>query len=205
MPQRPKEEVRGAILAAAAAAFAEVGFERATLGDIVARAGTSIGNLYKYFSSKEEVFDAFLPRELVAELRDLFRARVEALGAADPLSVGETHPYHRASEELFRFTIEHRPQVVFLLARAAGSRYQSFAGDLVRVLVELALAHAGRHHPSFVATAARKRALLRIYRGFVASLASILEEERSERSLREAVGLLTTYHLSGLTAFLRTK
>ena len=56
MVQRPKPEIREAILKAAAEVFAEGGFEHAALGDIVERAGTSIGNLYKYFASKDELF-----------------------------------------------------------------------------------------------------------------------------------------------------
>ena len=75
MPQRPKPEVREAILTSAAETFASVGFERATLGDIVERAGTSIGNLYKYFANKDELFAAF----------DVTGRLIEDHRVADPL------------------------------------------------------------------------------------------------------------------------
>ncbi|CAN5553252.1 hypothetical protein BH09MYX1_BH09MYX1_24160 [soil metagenome] len=45
MAQRQKEEVRAALVAAAAEELCAVGFERATLSAIAERAGTSIGNL----------------------------------------------------------------------------------------------------------------------------------------------------------------
>lgn len=202
MPQRKKDEVRQAILGAAAGTFATVGFERATLGDIAACAGTSIGNLYKYFPNKEALFEAFLPPDFVVALQGKFRARVAALApAADAFALDENHPYRRASEELLRFTLEHRERIVFLLLRAEGTRHAPFRGELVRLLVGLALGHARQAHHTFSVTAGRKRALARIYRGFVASLASILEQERAERAVREAVALQTIYHLSGLKAF----
>lgn len=202
MPQRRKEAVREAILTAAGETFAEVGFERATLGDIVARAGTSIGNLYKYFANKEELFGAFLPRQFVKELEALFVARVEALGAStNPLAVEKEDAYGRASEELLGFTLRHRPRVVFLLLRSDGTRYAKFPEELVRLLVGLALSHAERRYPTFVVTPRSRRALTRIYRGFVAALGSIVDEERSDRALREAVAHSTAYHLSGLDAF----
>lgn len=202
MPQRPKTEVREAILAAAAEAFAEVGLERATLGDIVARAGTSIGNLYKYFANKDELFAAFLSDDFSVALSQRIRAQVEALRLEpDAFALVETHPYRRATEELLRFTIEHRARIVFLLLRAEGTKHEAFVDGLVRLLVELAIQHAKHSFPCFTVTAARRRALTRIYGAFVSTLASILVEERSERALREAIALHASYHLSGLRAF----
>ncbi len=202
MPQRPKAEVREAILLAAAEAFAGDGFERATLGSIALRARSSIGNLYKYFSNKEELFAAFMPRSFPADLTERLRNQVQALrGETDALSLEASHRYRHASAELLRFTIDNRARVVFLLLRARGTKHERFADETVRLLVELALRHAEKTYPSFVLTPAKKRALARIYQAFVSTLARILDTERSERSLREALAMQTTYHLSGLKAF----
>lgn len=202
MAQRPKPEVREAIQKAAAEAFADGGFERAALGDIVERAGTSIGNLYKYFANKDELFAAFIPRGFTTELTNRIRARVEALRAEpDVFSLGADHPYQRAAEDLLAFTIAHRQQVVFLLLRAQGTKHERFAGEVVRLLVELALEHARTTYPTFAVTPASKRALARIYKAFIATLGTILAEERAEHAVREAVALQATYHLTGLKAF----
>jgi AcrR family transcriptional regulator len=201
MPQRPKSEVREALLRAAGEAFAEVGYERAALGDIVERAGTSIGNLYKYFKNKDELFAAFIPHGFTADLTRRIRAQVEALrGETDVFALDAAHPYRRASENLRRFTIAERDRVVFLLLRAAGTKHEHVAGDLVRLLVDLALKHARATYPRFAITPSTRRALVRIYRAFVVTLGNILVEERSERALREAIDLQTTYHLAGLRA-----
>ena len=201
MAQRPKPEVREAIQKAAAEAFAEAGVERAALGDIVERAGTSIGNLYKYFANKDELFQDFIPREFTTELIDRVRAQVEALRSEpNVFALDDAHPYRRASEDLLAFTITHRERVVFLLLRAQGTKYERFVNEVVRLLVELAIEHARGAYPTFAVTPATKRTLTRIYRAFVVTLGTILAEERADRAVRDAVALQTTYHLSGLKA-----
>lgn len=49
---------RAAILEAAREIFGELGFETATVRDIIRRTGLSVGAFYNYFRSKEEVFEA---------------------------------------------------------------------------------------------------------------------------------------------------
>jgi AcrR family transcriptional regulator len=49
---------RVAILDAAREVFGELGFEAATVRDIIRRTGLSVGAFYNYYRSKEEVFDA---------------------------------------------------------------------------------------------------------------------------------------------------
>jgi AcrR family transcriptional regulator len=59
-----------AILEAAAAEFAAVGYEAATTNAIARRAGTSIGSLYQFFPNKEALLDALAARYEV-QLRTL--------------------------------------------------------------------------------------------------------------------------------------
>jgi AcrR family transcriptional regulator len=51
---RGEKRVAG-LLEAAAAIFAEVGFEAATMRDIAERAGASIGSLYQFYRNKDVV------------------------------------------------------------------------------------------------------------------------------------------------------
>jgi AcrR family transcriptional regulator len=201
MAQRPKPRVKEAIVKAASDVFAEAGFEGAVLSDIVERAGTSIGNFYKYFASKEALFADFLPEGFPAEVEQRVQAQVRALGAAtNVFALPAEHPYWRAVSELLSVTITHRQRVVFLLLRARGTKHERFAEELAKLLVALALEHARGAYPGFAGTAAQERALTRIYRGFIAGLGAILVEERSEKAVRAAIATLSVYHLSGLKA-----
>jgi AcrR family transcriptional regulator len=59
--QRGRQRV-SAILAAAAALFAEKGYDATTMTEIAANARTAIGSLYRFFPTKEILADALLSR-----------------------------------------------------------------------------------------------------------------------------------------------
>lgn len=90
-PRRRRGEIRvAALLDAATAAFAEKGYEAATMTEIAARAGAAIGSLYQFFPSKEAVAAALLHRydnSLEAGLTAIVRdaGSLTARGLADTL------------------------------------------------------------------------------------------------------------------------
>ncbi len=62
-PKRERGKLRvAALLDAAAALFAERGYEATTTAAIAARAGASIGSLYQFFPSKEAMAEALFAR-----------------------------------------------------------------------------------------------------------------------------------------------
>jgi AcrR family transcriptional regulator len=74
-PRRKPSQTRGerrveAIVDAAAALLAEVGYEALTLTDVAERSGSAIGSLYQYFSNKDQLVDAVADR-IVARYRAL--------------------------------------------------------------------------------------------------------------------------------------
>lgn len=68
---------RRAILDAAREVFAELGYESATVRDIVRRTGLASGTFYNYFRSLDEVFEA-LADDGAARFRPILRACWEA-------------------------------------------------------------------------------------------------------------------------------
>jgi AcrR family transcriptional regulator len=62
-PKQKRGQMRvQAIINAASEVFAEVGYENATMIEIAARADTSVGSLYQFFSNKESVLKALVER-----------------------------------------------------------------------------------------------------------------------------------------------
>ena len=83
-PQRRRGQLRvAALLEAAAAIFAEKGFDAATMTEIAARAKAPIGSLYQFFPSKEALADALLERfgDRVAAAFRAIEARNAAMSA----------------------------------------------------------------------------------------------------------------------------
>src|SRR5919197_4711710 len=67
---------RDQILAAAMACFARQGYHATSMDDVVRQSGLSVGAIYSYFPSKEELFLAlcdYRTEQTLAYLNDLFR------------------------------------------------------------------------------------------------------------------------------------
>lgn len=61
--QYKKDELKAAIVDEAEKEFFDKGYQNASLRQIAKRAGTTIGNLYNYFESKEALFDELVQSE----------------------------------------------------------------------------------------------------------------------------------------------
>lgn len=98
--ERAKAANRAAILDAARHVFAELGYETATVRDIIRGTDLAAGTFYNYFKSKEEVFEA-LADDGARRFKPLLRAvRERAKTFEDYISL--------AVEEYFRFLVEER-------------------------------------------------------------------------------------------------
>jgi AcrR family transcriptional regulator len=138
-PQRrrlPPDERRANIFDAALAVFSELGYDRATLSDVVDRIGVTKGCLYHHFQSKEQLF--------LTLLRDRVAAAV------------------RADEELLTSATGSREQVLRALVERHWEHLQEPGQVELATLAMTELpkiADAGRN--VFDEVVARKRAMLR--------------------------------------------
>ncbi len=125
--QIPKEEVRRAILSAAEEEILQSGYRSCSVRSIAARAGISPGNIYAYFSGKEEILDCILRPALDALYRML----------SDPYPEGG-----RASGELVReitgrlaeVFLRYRRPCLILATRMDGTPYHTIKEDLRRAI-----------------------------------------------------------------------
>ncbi len=84
VPKRERGKLRvAALMDSGAAVIAERGYGAATMTEIAARAGASIGSLYQFFPSKEVLADALLKRygERMAAALDAVVARADGATA----------------------------------------------------------------------------------------------------------------------------
>ena len=193
-------------MAAAAQTFAELGYAATTMAAVAERAGSSVGNLYKYFAGKQELFEAAVPAELVRELLRRTRARIRALGAKrDVRELGPHDEYHALAGELLDYCLAHRAAVVVVLSRAEGTAFASFAPDFVEKLVEWALDYARAPYPELRVTAELRFALRHAYTSFVRGVAEALRTFAGDGSARHAIALLTAQHQGGLKRLFETQ
>jgi AcrR family transcriptional regulator len=104
---------RQAILDAARAVFAELGYETASVRDIIRRTSLSVGAFYNYFRSKEEVYQA-LADDGARRFKMILRAEYEKAEDFDDFLRTALHAF---------FTFQVAEQQAWLTLPPAGLRH----------------------------------------------------------------------------------
>jgi AcrR family transcriptional regulator len=201
MPQVQKPEVRERIIAAALGAFARAGYAATTMNDIARAAGMAVANLYRYYGSKEELFEAAVPQSLVDRFDGLLEKSVQA--HAD--LAGLTHAADSSGgRELLELWIDQRLAVVILLVRAQGSPHERFPARFTERLVALTIAEIQRAHPALGVPKEARLVLREIFENTRRMLGAILQAYEDEPPIRRAVAAFRSYQVAGLAAFTRS-
>lgn len=197
MAQTLKPAVRQQVLDAAEQVFAESGYSDATMSVIATRAGVSTGNLYHYFTNKDDLFYSVITDHFVSSFVHVLRRRVKSLVDADDLGNLNANA-QRDAQDLLRFWIDHRLKVVILLDRAAGSRHGIFADRFVDELMKPSLAKF-RQDASHQRVSPIARFILRgVFENTVRMIVAILTRHENEADIRTAFAGFWSYQLAGL-------
>ena len=108
-----KLENRRAILTAAREVFAEVGYEAASVRDIIGRTGLASGTFYNYYRSKEEIAHA-MASDAAERLRPILRAHREGANDFAGYLIGIIRVY-------FQFIVDE--QLALRTTRQLAERY----------------------------------------------------------------------------------
>jgi AcrR family transcriptional regulator len=156
LPKRERGKQRvAALLRAAAAVFAEKGYDAATMTEIAARAGAPIGSLYQFFPVKEALADTLVQNYAAMLAADLTALEARA-GEIDAKTLVEglfgllrAHPDERAAtlplaearmdERTRRITFRHmlRKRIAAILRTREPALSADAARDMAIVVVQL--------------------------------------------------------------------
>ncbi len=114
--QTLKDEVKQKILDAATEEFLVDGYTNSSLRTIAAQAGITIGNIYSYFSSKEDLFD-----HVVSPAWEALNSLMNM-----PMHNGSNHTaLLDISTSISRVFVDNKQQFFILLNGSAGTKYQN--------------------------------------------------------------------------------
>jgi AcrR family transcriptional regulator len=113
-----KEDVKNKIVNAAAEEFLLNGFENSSLRVIAAQAGITIGNIYSYFSSKDDLFN-YVVSPAAEALDDLL--------SLDFVQYDGTHAINltQITKKICEVFIENKERFFILMNNSGGSKYEN--------------------------------------------------------------------------------
>lgn len=117
--QYQKDEVRNNIIREALKEFVEKGYQGASIRSIAKNSSTSVGNIYKYFNSKEDLFEDIIG-PVYHRLMDYMKQfdKVEFDEKTDSI-------LNELTEEVMGIFNESSDKIAVLLNQSKGSKYEN--------------------------------------------------------------------------------
>lgn len=132
--QYQKYEVRNRIIQEALKEFNEKGYEGTSIRSIAKKSNTSVGNIYKYFKSKEDLHE-----NLIGSIYDRF---VDYIKQFDKVELNDKAEiiFYQLVDEIMEIFNKNSVEISILLNQSKGSKYENcksiFADFVTRIVTE---------------------------------------------------------------------
>ena len=130
-----KEEVREKIKIAALREFEKNGYQKTSMRSIASSAKLTVGNLYRYFENKDDLFDVIIQpafQEIYQFIEEFARFEEDK-----PLEKRQKDSFIKTFEEsLIRIYIQHRAELIILLNGSKGSQMENAREQIIYLIAE---------------------------------------------------------------------
>ena len=143
-----KEDIRGRILTIAKQQFEKKGYSKTSMREIAELAGVGVGNIYNYFTSKDELFHEVV-RPVLCALEAMLQEH-HGIRGEDIMMMRSEKYLKSCIDEYVSLIDKHRSLMEILLFRAQGSSLERFREnytDRSTELVKAWFASMQRKHP----------------------------------------------------------
>lgn len=132
--QYQKDEVRNRIIQEALREFNVRGYEGASMRSIAKKSNTSVGNIYKYFKSKEDLHE-----NIIGAIYDRFLDYIKQFDKVELNEKAETI-FYKLAEEIMEIFNKKNVEISILLNESKGSKYENcksiFSDFVTRIVTE---------------------------------------------------------------------
>ncbi len=147
--QTKKEAIQQAIYQSAVNEFLEKGFEKASLRQIVKKAGTTLGNFYNYYENKEAVFASIVESAYIGMVQ-LIKNHHQWERNDELWDLTDVEVWRR---ELRKLILPMVPAItipfVILIEGSEGTRFAHAKEDLLAVMEEHFMEHIEEFNPKY--------------------------------------------------------
>jgi hypothetical protein len=198
MPQYKKDEIKKKIHSAARCIFAEKGYENASISDIAAKATVSVGNIYRYYKGKDDIFYAVVPPDFIDWIKS---SLVNKITAAKDITLSEVHSHEFLfiNEAFIEFMASNREIILIVFMGAKGTRYESLKDDTIDYLIKAVKEHYSSQDNRIINDIKNDFIIRMIYGKLIEMLMNVLKESNNTSDIHNSLYILNSYHLFGAT------
>ena len=193
------EETQRNILETAKRHFLSDGLTGASLRNIVKDAGLTIGAFYKYYPTKEALFDALTDPYLehIYEIYDQVVAEFEKL-SADDQTKNMASISDEGMEEMLNYVYDHYDNFKLLLKCGDSGKYEDFIHGMVAREIKSSHRYLEKMKEEGVEVPAVDDSLMHmIYTGFFSSIFQIIEHDIDRITAKENIKQLKQFNIGG--------
>lgn len=198
MAQYKKDEIREAIEKVALDMFFENGYRQTKIQKMAEEANVSVGNVYRYFKSKEEIFYAIITKSFVDTLKDILYRRTIIL-SKKYLGISVTNAEENWYEQDYiDFLINNRKQLTILFLENKGTKYENIKDELIKKLM-VAKEKFLKNYYKDVDIDDNFNIFMMIISSNINLIINILEKDMSIKERKKLLKAIDNYHLHGIT------
>jgi len=186
--QVQKDYIRLKILEAALDEFSSKGFRNATMSSIAGRCMISKSNLYRYFTSKEDIC-----HELLAKPSLEIKNALGVLTGRELLVFSNDEIAQRMTQALFPVMYKYRKEMMIIISPDAPEEGVALKQMIEQELMKNFIAFDPQRTPEGFASSLVKM--------LMAGVENILVNHISDENMKEQLNSLLRYHLRGVLAF----
>jgi len=136
--QTLKTEIREKLIFEAKRSFLESNFKNSSMRSIAEASGVTVGNVYRYFKNKEDLFYEVVAEAYnsIMEIIDMDHGSSINLGNAGPGIGGYGIVTDKVLQSIINVFIEYRQEINILICRSYGSRFENVKSELESLIAD---------------------------------------------------------------------
>jgi AcrR family transcriptional regulator len=194
--QRKKDTVKELIDSSAMKVFSEKGYLNAKIADIAKESGVSVGNIYRYYGGKEDIFYGLISQDFFSSFKEKVFSKVASWKQR------EQNPRENllADQQFIDSILKNKGIFLILCNGCKGTKYENFKSEMISYLTSLFM---DSYKDKLNGGIKKDSDMVRlIYEKYIDIFSSVLRNAKNEEELREKLEILNQYHTHGITSFL---
>ena len=199
-----KDTVKNDINQSALICFSENGFFGTSMKDIAKAAKISVGNIYKYYKNKKDLFYSLVTGDLILKIRKIISEKIELMSGINIPDLISQNDYIEYNEKLKRFLAQNRLEIIIIIDKSENTKFEKFKEEFTGFLVTLCIDYIKTIKKENIKEFIKNKAsILRIfYSNLLTGLVKILRAFKKEEDIKNEFETLLTYHLNGIKSIL---
>lgn len=199
MVQYKKDDIKEKIDNAALKIFVEKGYEKAKISNIATESNVSVGNIYRYYKSKEEIFYSIAPESVLENLKSILINKLTFAKDKTANELNSKNDFQLVNEEFIDYMIKNREQILIMFNGSKGTRYESLKDEAINYMIKNIKENYSKENNKIIYDSMNYNIIKIIYENLISMMIQVLKESDSPEDIKKSFKIINLYHLFGVT------